>query len=101
MSTKIALLIIFLHISIRLFEQLLILVEFVLRQRAPQGLADFAFAAFGGLPAFEVELADDLEQIFVALSWVTLERKIQGITLPYTSIVNPNGSGIREGSRRI
>lgn len=47
-----SILIIFLDIPIRLLKQLLVLVEFVLRQRSSQRLADFPSAAFGGLPAF-------------------------------------------------
>jgi hypothetical protein len=44
-------------------EQLLILVEFVLRQRAPQDFAHFAFVAFGRLPVFEADFSNDVTDI--------------------------------------
>jgi hypothetical protein len=38
-------------------------VEFVFRQRSPQGLAHFPFSAIGGLLAFETDFAHDVVNV--------------------------------------
>jgi len=56
-------LVVFFDIAIGFFKQFCVAVQLVFRQRAPQGFAGFAFADFGGLPAFETDFSHDVVDV--------------------------------------